>query len=73
MANEVILDPKTKAEIDAMTYEQLLERWRNDPSGSALFQGASGLYCQQRMAELRQSTPHAQQVAASKRIGWEGR
>jgi hypothetical protein len=55
MADEE-LDPKIKAEIDAMTYEQLLERWRNDPSGSPLFQGASGIYARilnEVAAELR--------------------
>jgi hypothetical protein len=66
------LTPALKAEIDGKTYRGLLERWRNAPLGDALFQGPSGEYWAQRMAQLRDA-PGGQSahVAASKSIGWE--
>ena len=66
------LTPEVKASIDAMSYEQLLGRWRNAPVGDKMFQGESGEYWGQRMKELR-SRPGGQEkhVTASKFIGQE--
>jgi len=66
------LTPECKAEIDAMSYEQLLSKWRFAPAGSPWFQGESGDYWGKRMNELR-SLPGGdiEHTQASKRIGWE--
>lgn len=56
--------------IDNATYEELLRRWRNASAGDPFFQGETGKYYSEVMARKRGETPHAEQVAASKRIGW---
>ena len=63
------MSPEQKAQIDAMSYEDLLRRWRNAPAGDPIFQGEAGAYYSVVMAEKRKSADH---VGASKRIGWEG-
>lgn len=63
------LTPKVKAYIDAKTYHELLERWRNAPIGTPIFQGETGQYWGDRMAELRAEADH---VKVSKEIGWDG-
>ena len=62
------LNEENKKHIDALTYEQLLRRWRNSPSGDAWFQGETGKYWGKRMAELKAKDP-AGAVRASKNIG----
>lgn len=58
-----------KAQIDAMSYEELLEQWRFGPVGDPLFVGEAGAYFSQRMHQLR-NEPGGQErhVAASKRL-----
>jgi len=65
------LTTANKAHIDAMSYESLLDQWRNAPVGSPWFQGETGDYWGERMKELR-AKPGGddQHVAASKSIGW---
>lgn len=63
------LTPERKAHIDSLSYEGLLRHWRFAPVGDPWFQGETGEYWGQRMAELRKADP-AEHVAASKRIGW---
>ena len=63
------LTPEVKRSIDALSYEQLLSRWRFAPIGDRMFQGETGDYWRKRMTELKNSG--ADHVAASKRIGWE--
>ena len=64
------LTEKNKKHIDAMSYEGLLSAWRNAPSGSPWFQGETGEYWGERMAELRaQPGGDSRHVAASKSIG----
>ena len=63
------LTPENKAHIDSMDYEQLLGQWRNAPVGNSWFQGETGTYWGERMAELRDK-PGSDPVGASKRIGW---
>lgn len=60
-----------KAHIDALSYEELLSRWRFEASGSPWFQGESGTYWGERMNELR-NAPGGNDihVRASKKIGW---
>ena len=62
------LTEKNKKHIDALTYEQLLRRWRNSPSGDVWFQGETGKYWGKRMQEKKLEDP-AGAVRASKNIG----
>ena len=65
------LTEQNKAHIDGMLYEDLLLRWRFAPVGSPWFQGETGDYWSQRMAELRkQPGGEERHVAASKAVGW---
>jgi hypothetical protein len=66
------LTPDNKAHIDGLSYESLLRHNRFAPAGDDWFQGETGTYWLKRMAEKR-SEDSAEAVAASKRIGWEGR
>jgi hypothetical protein len=63
-----------KAWIDGASYEALLQLLRFAPVGAAIFQGESGKYYKERMAQLR-GEPGGQErhVAASKDLGWERR
>lgn len=58
-----------KATIDAMSYDELLRRWRFSPIGDPFFQGETGDYFKKRFEELRNSGIDT--VAASKRVGWD--
>jgi hypothetical protein len=65
------VNDEKKAEIDAMSYEQLLRLNRFEPIGSPWFQGYVGTYLMLRMAELRGAPGgQAEHVRASKAIGW---
>ena len=64
------LTPENKQKIDAMSYDQLLHRWRYSPVGEPWFQGETGKYWGEHMEELRNAG--ADHVGASKRIGWDG-
>ena len=66
-----MLDPKVKAEIDSLSYEQLLSAWRFASAGDLRFQGESGKYWAERMKELR-ALPDGDEehTRASKSIGW---
>lgn len=63
--------PDLKQQIDSMTYEQLLHRWRFAPVGDLMLQGEIGEYFSKVMAEKRSALPDGAHVAASKQIGWE--
>lgn len=65
-----MIDASMKEWIDNATYQQLLGRWRNAPSGSPWFEGEVGEYYTAAMKKKRSETPHDGQVAASKAIGW---
>lgn len=58
--------------IDNADYESLLRRWRNAPSGDSIFQGDTGKYYQEVMAEKRKAVGNGAHVQASKNIGWGG-
>ena len=63
------LTQENKLHIDALSYEQLLSRWRFAPAGDAWFQGETGKYWGERMNELRdQPGGQTRHVAASKAI-----
>jgi len=59
-----------KAEIDAMSYESMLRKWRFAPVGDPMFQGEVGDYYAKCMAEKRATEGNAEHVRASKSIGW---
>lgn len=61
------LTPELKAEIDAKSHYELLSRWRYAPSGDPMFQGESGKYWGERMAEKKAEDP-GQAVADSKTL-----
>ena len=65
------LTPENKQHIDEKDYRSLLSHWRFAPSGDPWFQGETGRYWSERMAELR-SRPggNSEHVVASKNIGW---
>lgn len=65
------LTEKNKAFIDGLNYTALLSKWRFSPSGDPWFEGETGKYWGERMAELR-SEPggNARHVSASKYLGW---
>ncbi len=65
------LTDKLKKEIDGMSYESMLSKWRFAPIGAPIFQDESGVYFTEAMKLKRDSTPHEEQVAASKSLGWE--
>ena len=60
---------KMKAWIDAQSYETLLRKWRQAPSGDRHFQGAMGEYYSAALARKRAEERDGG-VGASKRIGW---
>ena len=60
-----------KKEIEEMSYETMLRQWRFAPSGSPTFSGMRGNFFAQVMYRKRDELPHAEQVKASKNVGWE--
>jgi hypothetical protein len=65
----VTLTPKRRAYIDSLSYRALLSQWRFAPAGDPWFEGDTGEYWSERMAELRKAG--ADHVGASKAIGWD--
>ena len=61
------LTAKRKAEIDAMSDEDLLRGNRFAPVGDPRFQGKAGEYWLEVMLEKKKSCDH---VAVSKKVGW---
>lgn len=56
--------------IDNATYEQLLSKWRNAPTGDPFFQGETGDHYAIVMKKRREEVGHTEHVRASKSIGW---
>jgi hypothetical protein len=65
-----MVDDAMKQWIDNASYEQLLSKWRNAPSGDPYFQGETGDYYAEVMKRKREEVGNAAHVAASKAIGW---
>lgn len=63
------LTPKNKEFIDSLSIKDLLSNWRFAHSNNLWFQGETGQYWSDRMAELRNKDNDAY-VQASKDIGW---
>jgi hypothetical protein len=64
------LTPKNKEYIDSLSHEALLNLWRFHSVGDTWFQGETGTYWGERLAELR-NAEGSNHVNISKRIGWE--
>ena len=62
------LTEENKKYIDNLSYEGLLSSWRFAPAGDPWFQGDTGKYWGERMAELKAKDPSGA-VAASKNLG----
>ena len=58
----------SKRFIDNLSYEELLDHWRNAPLGDPWFQGETGEYWRKRMEKMREDG--VDHVAISKKIGW---
>jgi hypothetical protein len=63
-------DKTFKAEIDNMSYYDLLKRWRHSPSSDPIFQGESGKYYSKVMAEKEAELKPGEKAKISKSIGW---
>jgi hypothetical protein len=61
----------TKEQIDAMTYEQLLRKWRFAPLGDPTFQAELGEYYSTRMEAKRAEVGPEEHTRISKLIGWD--
>lgn len=61
-----------KKNIDGMSYEFMLDLWRNAQVGHRMFQGELGAYFSKVMAKKKAALSTTAQVSASKRIGWGG-
>jgi len=59
-----------KEQIDKMSYEQLLARWRFAPSGDSMFVGEIGKYYAEVMSRKKNELSHEEQVQTSKDLGW---
>jgi hypothetical protein len=67
-----MISAETKQRIDGMSYERMLELWRNAPNGHPLFQGEEGVYFAEEMSRKRVLVGEAEHVRVSKRIRWRG-
>ena len=57
--------------IDKASYQELLNKWRFEECGSPWFCGEIGEYYLKVTFEKRKMLSHADQVNASKSVGWE--
>jgi hypothetical protein len=64
------MSEELKKRIDAMSYTQMLAKWRFAPSGDPLFVGEVGDYFKAKMGERRKEISDGEAVQISKDIGW---
>lgn len=64
------LTDELKKQIDSMSYESMLNKWRFAPVGDSMFQGDSGDYFAKVMGEKREAVSDSERVRASKDAGW---
>jgi len=64
------MNRKEKAEINGMTYEELLRRSRFAKIGDRMFHHERGRYFKQRMQESRRRVGEEEHQRVSKLIGW---
>lgn len=65
-------ESQVKDWIDRASYEDLLRRSRFGKLGDPIFQGERGEKFFRVMQEKKEALTHAQQVQASKNVGWDG-
>lgn len=65
------MDEKLKAEIDAMSYGEMLKKWRFTPIGDPMFRLGAAQYFVSEMDRKEKLLTPEQKVAASKSAGWE--
>lgn len=56
--------------IDKASYEELLRKWRFEPSGTPWFQGEVAKYYEEVMGKKRLEIGDVAAIQASKNIGW---
>lgn len=56
--------------LENMSYNDMLLRWRHAPMGDPMFLGKNGEYFAKVMREKKAKLSAAEQVAASKNVGW---
>ena len=59
-----------KKEIEAMSYVDMLRRWRFADNGDPIFRGEIGKFYAQEMEKRKQEVGPVGAVLASKKIGW---
>ena len=66
------MDVKIKKQIDKMSYEQMLRKWRHTPcfDKNSMFTGEVGDYFSKSMAEKECKLKPDEKSKISKRIGW---
>lgn len=57
--------------IDKANYQELLNKWRFEPSGSQWFTGEISDYFKQVMFAKKDKLSPSEQVTASKNVGWD--
>lgn len=57
--------------MNGASYEELLKRWRFAGIHDTIFHGISGDYYSARMRDAKSKLTGSEQVAVSKRVGWD--
>ena len=65
------MNAKIKREINDMSYEQMLDKWRNSRVGEPLFQHGNDDYFLRVMKKKREKLTEDEFDQISKRVGWE--
>ncbi len=66
-----MLNQKIKDEIDNMSYDDMLRRWRFSPVGDIMFAGEEGEYFEETFRERNKKLGDKGHCKASKRVGWD--
>jgi hypothetical protein len=67
----MILSEEMKKELEEMSYEEMLRKWRFTSIADDIFHGEIGNYYAKIMQEKRAKLPEGQESIISKRIGWD--
>lgn len=59
-----------KAWIDTASYEEMLNKWRFEPSGTPWFQGEVGIYFDEAISKKREEIGEEAAIRANKNVGW---
>jgi hypothetical protein len=64
------MDENLKKQIDSMSYEQMLRKWRHAAAGDPTFIGETGDYFSKVMAKKECDLKPGEKTKISKKIGW---